>query len=102
MNFEVLPEANGEAIAAALWYDEQRLGLGDEFLAELEAAFTAIEEAPNRLRRLETYSGSHNLRRQLLKRFPYVVVVDCRPDRVLVVAVAHTRRRPLYWLDRLN
>lgn len=102
MNDRVLPEADGEAIAAATWYDEQRPGLGDEFLAELAAAFASIRQSPGLMPRLEYYTGQHPLRRQLLKRFPYAVIVLCRTDELVVVAVAHTRRRPLYWLDRLN
>jgi hypothetical protein len=33
MTFRVLPEAEGEAIATAVWYDERQPFLGDEFLA---------------------------------------------------------------------
>ena len=102
MNFHLLPEADGEAIAAALWYDEQRLGLGDEFIVELEAGFRAIYANAASLPQLENYSGPHNIRRYLLNRFPYVLIVACRENEVLIVAIAHTRRRPLYWLDRLN
>lgn len=36
-----------------------------------------------------------------MHRFQYAVIYLCRPDESLVIAVAHTRRRPLYWLDRL-
>ena len=33
MNFTILPEAELEAAEAVIWYDEQRLGLGDDFLS---------------------------------------------------------------------
>ena len=51
---------------------------------------------------LEYYSGSHSVGRCLMDGFPYAVIYVCRPDEIVVVAVAHTRRRPLYWLDRLR
>jgi hypothetical protein len=51
---------------------------------------------------MEQYSGPFDVRRILLERFPYAVIVLCRPEETVVVAVAHTRRRPLYWLERLN
>lgn len=51
---------------------------------------------------LEYYSGPHEVRRLLMHHFPYAVVFVCRPDETLVVAVAHTHRRPLYWLSRLE
>lgn len=102
MIFRVLPEAQGEATEAALWYDDRQLSLGDEFLGEVAAAFDRIRQGPDSLSRMEHYAGRHDLRRVLLRRFPYAVIVLRRPDETLVVAVAHTRRRPFYWLDRLN
>lgn len=101
MKFDVLPEAQGESIKAAVWYEDCRQSLGDEFLADLQHAFDAIRAGTGSLARLETYSGPHDIRRVLLKRFPYAVVIVCRPNEIAVVAVAHTRRRPLYWLERI-
>lgn len=46
MNFRVLPEADGEAIAAALWYDDQQPGLADEFFTEIEIAYASIMQNP--------------------------------------------------------
>ncbi|WP_437185264.1 hypothetical protein SH668x_002363 [Planctomicrobium sp. SH668] len=102
MNFRVLPEAQGDAIEAAIWYDDRQASLGTEFLAVAHQAFQLIQSGSQSLSKLETYHGPHDVRRLLLKRFPYAVVVLVRPEEVVVVAVAHTRRRPLYWLDRLG
>ncbi|HEX6986059.1 MAG TPA: hypothetical protein VF170_11825 [Planctomycetaceae bacterium] len=102
MNHRVLPEADGEALEAALRYEDREPGLGNDFLAELERAFGSIRRDPGSLPRLEDYSGPHEIRRCMLRRFPYAVVFLDRPGEALVVAVAHTRRRPLYWLDRLG
>jgi len=43
----VLSVAELEAAEAALWYDEQRLGLGDECLAELDRCYDAILASPD-------------------------------------------------------
>ncbi len=102
MNFRVLSAADAEAIAAALWYDDRQAGLADAFLAEMQAAFESIRSRPLSMSRLEYYAGTHEVRRCLMQRFPYAVIFLCRPDEVVVVAVAHTRRRPLYWLQRLG
>lgn len=40
-------------------------------------------------------------RRHLGGRFPYAVIYVDEPDRVLVLAFAHFKRRPGYWIDRL-
>ncbi len=39
-------------------------------------------------------------RRVALAKFPYVVVYAHDADGVVVLAVHHARRRPLYWADR--
>jgi hypothetical protein len=41
------PEASAELQAAALWHDEERPGLGDEFLAEVTAVLERIQAAPH-------------------------------------------------------
>ena len=102
MTFTVLPEAELEAAEAVLWYDEQRRGLGDEFLIELTQALDRIRREPRALPRLKTYVGRHEIRCCLLKRFPYLVIFVYRPTEVLVVAVSHARRNPLYWLERIT
>lgn len=101
MSFHVLPEAQGDAIEAAIWYDDRQPLLGTDFLAVVQQAFQSIQSSSRSLSKLETYNGPHDVRRLLLKRFPYAVIVLVRPTETIVVAVAHTHRRPLYWLDRL-
>ena len=46
MRLELHPEAQAELRKAALWYDERRPGLGDEFIAEVSATLDRIGEAP--------------------------------------------------------
>ena len=102
MNFVVLAAAELEAAEAALWYEDRRPGLGDEFLDELDRAFERIQAAPGVCRALEGFpSTSRDVRRCLLRRFPYLVVFLRRPEEVVVLAVSHARRRPFYWLERL-
>ena len=56
MRLELHPEARAELRSAALWYDEQRPGLGDEFIAEVSAALDRIGDAP------ESYPASPGTR----------------------------------------
>ena len=101
MNLASLPVAELEAAEAAIWYDDQRRGLGDEFIEELRQAFSHIESAPRSFQPLRLYAGGYDIRSCLIKRFPYVVIFRCRTEEVLIVAVSHVRRKPLYWLERL-
>lgn len=96
------PEARSELRRAALWYDEQSPGLGDEFVAEVSAVLHRIGEAPRSFAPwLEAFAASGEpIRRAVVHRFPYVVAFEVHPEEVLVLAVAHGKRRPLYWLRR--
>ena len=98
MNLVVLPEAETEAAQAAMWYENKQTGLGNEFLDELEATFQTIESNPVGQPLLE--STDPPFRRTMLKRFPYLVIFTVRDEEILVVAVAHARRKPGYWKDR--
>ena len=102
MKFRVLPEAQAELLEAADWYDRRQALLGNELLAEVHTQFNTIRSTPFSLPQIEGYAGGLDLRRLLFKRFPYVVSVLCRADEVVVVAIAHARRRPLYRLNRLS
>jgi hypothetical protein len=101
MNFAILPAAELEIAEGAAWYDDQRPGLGADFLDELRQTVVRVEQAPDAFSKLECYPGPDLVRRCLVKRFPYMAVFLCRPDEVLVVAVCRVRRRPFYWLDRI-
>ncbi len=45
-------------------------------------------------------SADRKTRRLLLPRFPYQIVYRIRPGEIVVVAIAHSRRRPGYWKSR--
>jgi hypothetical protein len=102
MTLIVLPAAEWEAADAAIWYDEQKHGLGDEFLAEFKGVLDHIRDFPEQSARLEGYTGREVIRRSLMKRFPYAIVFVRRPAGIVVIAVSHVRRRPFYWLERLR
>lgn len=92
------PLAAKEYVAARRWYERRREGLGLRFAFAVNAALEKIEEAPERWPKFsETYGWVKT------SRFPYVLYYHIvRPDLVLVVAVAHARRRPGYWRKRLD
>ncbi|HEV8640926.1 MAG TPA: type II toxin-antitoxin system RelE/ParE family toxin [Methylomirabilota bacterium] len=91
----VHPEAIGDARAAREWYYARNAETAEAFMAELDLAIERIEDAP---RRWPPYLG--DTRRYLLRRFPFFVVFREVENRVQILAVAHARRRPGYWLGR--
>ncbi len=99
---ELAAEALEELAEALLWYHEQRAGLGDELLAEVDQAMAAIGAMPAAFSRLRDVPPELHVRRSLLKRFPFALVFVQLPDGpIRVIAVAHVKRRPGYWLRRV-
>ncbi len=88
--------AEEELIAAVLYYESRETDLGEEFLRQLALSFDRIHEHP-----LSYRIVFDEYRRCLMSRFPYGVVYRIEDERVLVFAVAHVRRRPGYWRDRV-
>jgi plasmid stabilization system protein ParE len=85
-----------EARAARRWYARRSRSAANRFLAELQRALQQIMFAPKQWP--ASLNGTRVFR---LRRFPYVVVFAEQPLWVLVVAVAHTRRKPGYWRRRI-
>ena len=87
--------AVGEAVEAFRYYEGRAPGLGISFLLDLEEAGRQIEGPPEASPLVEG-----EIQRQLLRRFPYSLLYAVEPGRILVLAVAHHRRRPWYWRER--
>ena len=101
MRLELHPEARVELRSAALWYEERRAGLGDEFIAEVSETFDRVSGAPESYPAWPgTRTAGRLIRKATIQRFPYVIAFEEHERRVLVLAVAHAKRRPLYWLTR--
>ena len=96
------PEAEGEITAAALWYEDQRRGLAARFLAEVNAVAGVLPERPKSFPRLTDVAPDLEIRRALLPNFPYAVVFIELNSEIRILAVCHAKRRPGYWLDRVQ
>ncbi len=81
---------------AASWYDDQRPGLGHDFIAEARQLFQLIADRPAQFRAVDK-----DVRRAQLTRFPYVVYFLVEPEELVILAVVHKRRHPDTWRQRL-
>lgn len=90
-----LPEAEEEMNEAARYYDSQASGLGTDYLSEVERAVETIAESPMTWPKIEG-----DLRRRLVRRFPFGILYFIEIEEIVIVAVAHLRRRPGYWKKR--
>jgi len=92
----IRPEAEFDLAEAYKWYEARVPGLGSDFLLNTDAALSSIQRTP------ETYPiVFKNIRRSLIRRFPYGVFYVVEQDMIVVLAVLHARRDPQTWKDRV-
>jgi plasmid stabilization system protein ParE len=91
------PEAELELREAARGYEDQVAGLGERFLREFDAAVQEIRAAPTRWRIVED-----DLRRYMIRRFPYGIYYRVEGDSIRILVVKHHRRHPDYWRHPLE
>ncbi len=92
------PEALEEMILAELYYANISKDLASDFYFELEKAVEFLREFAEAGQKIHP-SG---VRKTTLQRFPYQLVYMHTQSEVFILAVAHQRSQPLYWLYRLR
>ncbi|MDE0458140.1 MAG: type II toxin-antitoxin system RelE/ParE family toxin [Chromatiales bacterium] len=96
MNLRFLDPAEEEMLEAVRSYESQAVGLGERFLDEVEGCMDLLLDRPYIGRRIEEF------RRFPLRKFPFSLIYALEDDDLVVVAVAHHRRRPGYWMGRYD
>jgi hypothetical protein len=91
------PKATAEAFRSAEFYETRLAGLGAEFLDELDRTVMQVEHDPER--QAADKSGIRSVR---LTRFPFRIHYVVDPDRIRILAVAHSSRKPNYWRPRME
>ena len=89
-------QAQEEINEAFDWYFKRSPEAVDAFLTEIGESLKQIVSRP------QLYPAyTKNTRRRILANFPYSVIFQEKDDVILVVAVAHAKRRPGYWRGRI-
>jgi len=91
-----LAAAETELGEARLWYEDHQEGLGEAFIQSINATFDAIARYPQRYPVV-----SPNVRRVVVRRFPYAVYFEAEESRIVVLAVFHSKRDPRRWQRRV-
>lgn len=91
MKYKVIirPEAENDLKEAFSWYEDKRLGLGYDFLLQVDAGLRFIERNPE-IYQVE-YKGT---RKHIIKRFPYKIIYLIEEEKIIVLAVTHGKRSP--------
>ena len=91
----VRPEAEEDIKEAYQWYEEQGVRLGDDFLLCIEEGLSKIQRDP------KMYPIVYrNIRRILIRRFPFGIFYVVSSEKLVVLAVLHGRRDPKRWKNR--
>ena len=89
------PAAAADIERAYVWYERERVGLGEEFLAEVFTSVQAVVGRP------EAFPILHRqTRRALVRRFPSALFFRVINQQVVFVACFHVRRNPSVWQRR--
>lgn len=93
------PLAPSEIAEAFDYYESQRTGLGEELDGKINALAARIARLPSAA---PMWRNQPNHRIAALDRFLYRLPYLIKRDMIRILALAHTSRRPGYWLDRLD
>jgi len=95
-------EAEDEISHAIDRYENEREGLGAEFLSEITTAMQTLDAPGPECGHVIGLARELGVRRKLLARFPYAIVFVESDTLVRVISVMHGHRRPAYWQRRLR
>jgi len=97
IDYRFLLPAEEEMIEAAIFYESASVNLGADFLNDVDRVIDLLRNHP-----LLGQPVDDDLRRAILHRFPFSIIYAVDSDTILIIAVAHQRRRPDYWRERLK
>lgn len=82
---------------AALWYKNIRTNLGHEFIESIDSSIKLIQQLPESFPKVYK-----NIRRILLKRFPFGIFYLIDKKKIIILAVFHVSRDPRSWKTRVD
>lgn len=94
----VHPAADREVVAATTWYRESSEDAAIDFAGAVREGLQLIRQQPAASPRWEC----SEVHRKVLRRFPYSIFYLVEDEAVVIVAIAHHKRRPGYWKQRLR
>ena len=95
MSFSFHPEAENEFNEAIDYYEDIEPALGYDFAIEVHSTIIRSVNFPKAWTVLEG-----DVRRSLVRRFPYGILYSEEEDGIFIVAVMHLHRKPGYWKHR--
>lgn len=98
MNYRFHRAALAEHLDEVAFYESRLPGLGADYLAEFEAVMVRICATPD----FYPCIDDTDIRKGGFNRFPFHVIYRVEPAQIVILAIAHQRRRPAYWIGRIG
>ena len=89
-------EAEKELIASAEYYENRQTHLGTRFLLSIQESIAHIILNPRIYQKC-----LDEIRKCRVHTFPYGIIYEEFPDRIVIYAIVHLKRKPGYWKKRL-
>lgn len=98
MDYELIirPEAKADLLDTFHWHQKQKQGLGHDFKLCVDEIISKIQRNPLIHKKIFL-----DVRRSVIKRFPFGVFYTVENQRIVVIAVLHARRDPMKWKNRI-
>jgi plasmid stabilization system protein ParE len=91
------PGAAEDYEAAFSWYFARGVGVAADFEREIDRCLRLIAQSPLRWPKFD--AERHRI---VVRKFPYSIVYEMMGQHIMVLAIAHGRRRPYYWRERVG
>ena len=96
INYRFLTPAEDEITEASLFYEDASVGLGGDFLADVQRSINHLCRYPKAGTPITA-----DLRRMPLRRFPFNIIYSDEASFIVIVSIAHHSRKPDYWQSRI-
>ncbi len=96
-SLEIKEEARQDILQATGWYAGKSSNLNLKFIEQVGFTLKSIHNNP------KTYKKIYkNFRQAALKKFPYVIIFECKENAIIIFSVFHTSQNPVKKLKRLR
>jgi toxin ParE1/3/4 len=96
------PGARLDLLDAQRWYENREVGLGRKFRQAIDNGVARLVDLPLAAPLWPGIDAELGVRRYVLREYPYAIAYLLRDQAILILAVAHQRRKPGYWLNRVE
>ena len=95
-------EAAQELEEAVAWYEKEQKGLGARLIDAFEHALQLLREPSPPLTPYNDEIEGRKIKKLILHKFPFSVIIADIHDSMVIVALAHHSRKPGYWDERIR